>query len=77
MKFITTEERVYGLTFADVEEDQFFVTSHGYLAQKITSTSYNLIATPHGQPYAAHIYRCDPCAKIQRLMLPKVIKIEF
>ena len=63
------------LTYADVEENQFFVCDEGFLCQKVDADSYNVIANPVGEPYADQ-QLCAPSQPIERI-LPNVDKIEF
>ena len=76
MKFIYEHEGTNTLTFGDVQENQFFVDSDGYLCQKICSDSYNTIANSNGVPYSSSTTSADNSDAIKRI-LPKVTKIEF
>lgn len=63
------------LTFADVEDNQFFVCDDGYLNQRLNETSYSVIAEPDGSPYSGHQI-CEYYQPIDRIIL-KIAKIEF
>lgn len=77
MKFIFEKESEKSPTFNQVEENQFFVNANGKLCQKVSSTTYNVIADKDGVPFtvvvAQHINGLNKIKKI----LPKVVKIEF
>lgn len=64
------------LTFADVEENQFFVDDAGRLCQKITNSVYSAIANSCGEPYGDHYSNVRPQMEISRI-IPKIAKIEF
>jgi hypothetical protein len=76
MKFIYEQEGTNTLTFGQVQNDQFFVDSDGYLCQKINSDSYSTIANINGVPYASGTTCACNYDAIKRI-LPKVTKIEF
>jgi hypothetical protein len=63
------------LTIADVETNQFFVCSDGYLCQKLDSHRYTTIAKSDGQLYSGY-FSGDAHDRIKRI-LPKITKIEF
>jgi hypothetical protein len=73
--FEKEENQEKQLTIADVEENQFFVRSDGYLCQKLGSYCYTTIAKSNGQLYSGYfsIMKHD---RIKRI-LPKIAKIEF
>jgi hypothetical protein len=74
IKFITTETPK-SPTFEDVKINQFFVGYHG-LCQKVTRTSYIIIAKGDGRPFADHIENANEFMTIDKI-LPHVEKIEF
>ena len=76
MTFIYEQEKVKTLTFGDVQENQFFVNVDGYLCQKASSGSYNIIADNLGTPYARSTDTAFKGDTIKRI-LPTVTKIEF
>ena len=76
MKFTYEQEETNTLTFGQVQENQFFVDSDGYLCQKICSDSYCTIARSNGEPYASSTNCAFNSDTIKRI-LPKVTKIEF
>jgi len=63
------------LTIADVEDDQFFVCSVGYLCQKISNSSYTSITDENGL-LNCESFDCNKDYEIKRI-LPKIAKIEF
>jgi hypothetical protein len=63
------------LTIADVEVNQFFVCSVGYLCQKVTDSLYTSIADENGL-LSCEIFDCNQDYEIERI-LPKIAKIEF
>jgi len=63
------------LTIADVEVDQFFVCSNGYLCQKANDCFYNTITDDNGI-LSCESFDCNPDYEIKRI-LPRVTKIEF
>lgn len=64
--------------FSDVEIDQFFVARCGYLCQKVTGNSYNIVADAKGFPLARPTHKVDCVSKLTiSRILPKVAKIEF
>jgi hypothetical protein len=73
--FEKKENQEKQLTIADVEENQFFVCSDGYLCQKLGSYGYTTIANSNGQLYSGY-FSCDAHDRIKRI-LPKITKIEF
>ncbi len=75
-KITTEKETKKQLTFADVEEDQFFVNRFGFLCQKTKYDTYSSIANECGEPYSCTYGNVKNDTKIQRIF-PKVIKIEF
>jgi hypothetical protein len=77
IKFITKEEpERKTLRLLDVMVDQFFITNGGYLAQKCSESSYNLIANSQGVPFASsHQYQAE--TTVIAKILPEVAKIEF
>ena len=74
IKFIIANDD-YEATFGQVEENQMFIDSHGYLCQKVDEDWYNVIADAHGEPLSDRrdAIGSDKISKI----LPKVTKIEF
>ena len=62
-------------TFADVEEDQFFINRSGYLCQKQNVCAYITIADEEGIPYCSDS-NCEVDEIVQKI-LPKVTKIKF
>jgi hypothetical protein len=76
IKFITESEEKKELTFADVEENQFFVYIDGCLCQKSGNYKFNYVATASGLPYAHSMSEISPSVSILRI-LPIVKKIEF
>ena len=76
IKFITEGDEGSLLLFHMVDSDQFFIDTDDYLCQKIDSDSYNVIASPEGDPHSLNCndIRCDTIIK---KILPKVTKIEF
>ena len=65
-----------GLTFSDVEDNQFFVDRNGYFCQKTYSDSYVMIADHDGNPYSYFfddVLEDSPINKV----LPRVTKIKF
>ncbi len=75
MKFILAEKQETKPSLKDVETNQFFVTVDGELCQKISCSSYNMVALKGGIPYADYFSDCHDFV-IERV-LPKVVKIEF
>lgn len=76
MKFIYEEvKKNKQLTLEEVEENQFFVCTDGYLCQKADETAYTTIADDEGNPTCCKL-DCDYDIPIQRI-LPRVEKIEF
>lgn len=75
IKFEFEEDEGKPLLFADVEEDQFFVATNGFLYQKVSSELANCIASKEGTPYAVDD-AFDKDELISRI-LPRVTKIRF
>jgi hypothetical protein len=77
MKIIFKQtEELKKLTFADVQQNQFFVDSDGDLCQKYVEDSYFVIASNAGTPSAMYIECVDKSKPIRRI-LPIVEMIEF
>ena len=76
MKFILAEEQATIPSLKDVEIDQFFVNKYGSLCQKITNTSYSVIALSNGEPHSDYFSEQSINMVIKKV-LPKVLKIEF
>lgn len=76
MNFIYDKVAASNLTLEDVENDQFFVTREGWLAQKISANAYNIIANTEGAPWSGFSDTSDPTLVIGRV-IPRVLKIEF
>jgi hypothetical protein len=75
--FITEEQKPERPpVFGDVDENQFFIDSDGWLCQKMSETSYNTIADDEGKPQADTAILRDWSSPI-RSILPKVSKIKF
>ena len=53
IEFVTDTEK--GFTFGDVEDNQFFMDESGNRCQKVTDSSYNILAEFGGKPFAAHV----------------------
>jgi hypothetical protein len=70
------EDAPSDLTFADVEEDQFFIDQDGWLCQKAGRCAYNSIADKKGEPTCSFFDGIDGEHLITRI-LPKVTKINF
>lgn len=51
--------------FADVHLDQFFIDYNGFLCQKCTSTSFNVIADPDGNANSLRADNIDPTIPIK------------
>lgn len=62
--------------FANVEEEQFFVSHNGELCQKIDWDSYSVIADVAGNPYANRVNDVSPGEPVDKI-LPRVTKITF
>ena len=76
MKFILeTPAEEKSSTYNCVEINQFFVTVDGELCQKIDDSSYIMVATKDGTPFAD--YYSNTYGFIIKRILPKVAKIEF
>jgi hypothetical protein len=76
IKFITTlKEESTILTFQDVDENQFFVSSNGSLCQKLDDDTYCTIADSNRNPYCCY-ETAYPDDEIQRL-IEYIGKIEF
>lgn len=75
MKFIYKTPMQENPTLADVQENQFFVDSEGYLCQKAEQGLYNTIANPQGIPHGGRIEAAEE-TEIMRL-LPLVERIGF
>jgi hypothetical protein len=76
IKFITTQkEESTILTFQDVDENQFFVSSDGSLCQKMDEETYCTIADRDGDPFCSYD-TAYPDDEIQRL-IEYIGKIEF
>lgn len=76
IKFITTlKEESTILTFQDVDENQFFVSSDGSLCQKMDEETYCIIADSDGNPYCSYesAYADDEIHRI----IEYIGKIEF
>ena len=72
-----TEERTdKAPTFGDVEINQLFANSEGFLCQKVDSQSFTFIASPDGTPLANYSESATPSEIISRI-LPRVTKINF
>lgn len=76
MKFIFKEEQNKKLVFGDVVENQFFVSHHGFLCQKVCNDTYHVIADEKGLPLGIQFNNISGNKSIQRI-LPEVLKIEF
>lgn len=76
MKFILAEDQETKLSLKDVEENQFFVNSCDCLCQKVTPSSYSIIANEDGKPYGVYFSGQSINMQIKKV-LPKVVKIEF
>lgn len=76
MKFILAEEQAKKPSLKDVETNQFFVDAYGSLCQKITATSYSVIALLSGEPLSEY-YPEQSINTVIKKVLPKVLKIEF
>lgn len=76
MTVIFEEKQKEKGTLEEVEENQFFVNCDGYLCQKSSPTSYNLIAKADGSVFSSTVENIPRTIKIERL-LQKVAKIEF
>lgn len=78
IKFITKEEpEGQTLRLSDVKVDQFFITRVGYLAQKCSESSFNLIANEQGVPSASSHQYYYPETTVIKKILPEVARIEF
>ena len=73
IKFIEGNDK---FCFRDVGIDQFFVSKSGELCQKISSSSYQVVAKSDGTPFADHVEEESSSTPIER-MLPRIEKIEF
>lgn len=62
------------LEFKDVEVDQFFIDDSGNLCQKVSSGSYNTLASQDGFPLADHFKDIHPLTRIKKVF-PRVEKI--
>lgn len=77
IKFITeNQEEAKVLTFGQVEIDQFFVDSGGWLCQKVGVSSFNTIADDGGNP-AADYYKNIATDKVIQKIFPIITKIKF
>ena len=76
MKFILAEEQATKPSLKDVETNQFFVNTCGSLCQKITDTSYSVVANEDGKPYGDY-FSGQSINTLIKKVLPKVFKIEF
>lgn len=76
MKFILAEKQETKLSLKDVKINQFFVNSCGSLCQKITDTSYSIVALSNGEPHSDYFSEQSINTLIKKV-LPKVVKIEF
>lgn len=76
IKFHTEDESKDYLTFDMVEYDQFYIDIEGFLCQKASPKSYNIIADSDGEPCAAHVSELKGELKIVKI-LPKVTKITW
>lgn len=76
IKFIPTKKEESAIiTFAKVDDDQFFVDSNGMLCQKISCEEYVTIANQDGKPYCSYETAYDD-DEIQRI-IEYIGKIEF
>jgi hypothetical protein len=73
--FEKEDDQVNQLTIADVETNQFFVCSDGYLCQKFSNSRYVTIADSSGE-LTCEDFSCPVNYAIRRI-LPKIAKIEF
>jgi hypothetical protein len=76
MKFIIAEEQATKPSLKDVETNQFFINTCGSLCQKITHSSYSVVALSNGEPYGDYFSEQSINTLIKKV-LPKVFKIEF
>lgn len=77
MKFILAKEQTTRIpSLKDVETNQFFVNTCDSLCQKITDTSYSVIALKNGEPHGDYYSEQSINERIKKV-LPKVLKIEF
>jgi hypothetical protein len=76
MTIIFEQQPPSTLKFGDVQENQFFVDTNGYLCQKANSSSYHTIADNNGELYSTYVDLACAYDKVKRI-LPKVTKIEF
>jgi len=76
MTIIFEQQPPSTLKFGDVQENQFFVDTNGYLCQKASTSSYHTIADNNGELYATSVGYACAYDKVKRI-IPKVTKIEF
>jgi len=75
IKFITEAEEKPPV-FGDVQTDQFFVHSLGWLCQKNGEDSFNALTDSDGNPYASRESNVRPDMPITRI-LPRVTTLEW
>jgi len=63
------------LTFGDVEMNQWFIDSKGFVCAKVTKKSAISIFDAQGFPFAGHDETFDQFVKIQKIL--HVERIEF
>jgi hypothetical protein len=76
MKIILKEDQSLKPVFGDVKVNQFFVDCYGYLCQKHSSDSYNVITDANGRLVSERVDAMEDEDVIDRI-LPEVLKIEF
>jgi len=76
MKIIFEQQAPNAPIFGDVQENQFFVDTNGYLCQKSSASLYHTIADYNGELHSTYLECSSAHDKIKRI-IPKITKIEF
>ena len=62
---IDLSKEIERMGFEDVYLDQFFIDEEGYLCQKCTNTSCNIIANPDGTPNSLRVNNIKPNSPVK------------